>query len=167
MGTIRAKNMAINAKRFSLSLPLPALLANGTRNFSIFAVPEHPARVAATRYVLKKIYIHTPTVYASVAGTVLMNVIKRRGASTDTNLVTSFDLEVGAALAYTEVTLLGSLVLGDRTLLGGDRVRGTIVSNNADATGPVAAEAVLVVELEPVSVSGEQAFDADGNVENV
>lgn len=165
MGSVRPKNMAIQAKREFVSVSLPALIANGTRSASLLFVPEHPAGTGKDRYVLKRVCITTTTAYSSAAGTILLNVIKRRGTSTDTTLVSNFDLESVAALAGATASFATGVTLADRTLRGGDRLRATIVSNNADATGPAAAEAVLTLELEPISLLSDSAADADGNVE--
>lgn len=85
----------------------------------------------------------TPTVFASTLGTVLLNVKKGSSGGNTVLSAATFDLKTLVADTYTAMALTATEA--DLTLAANGLVYVSVVSNNADATGPAAGAARLFI----------------------
>ena len=117
----------------SVVVPL-SLTANGT--YATYWAAPVGARVVSAGIV-------TPTVFASTGGTVLLYVNKGSSGGNTMQSAASLDLEGVSANAYTALTLTSTEA--DLTLAANGLVYVSVVSNNADATGPAESAARLFI----------------------
>lgn len=117
----------------SAVVPL-SLTANGT--YATYWSAPVGARVVGVGLV-------SPTAFASAGGTVLLNVKKTSSAGNTMLNAATFDLETLVADTFTGLTLTATEA--DLTLAANGLVYVSVVSNNADATGPAESAARLFV----------------------
>lgn len=111
------------------------LTANGT--WATYAVaPKYGATVTAIAVV-------TPTVFASTGGTVLLSAKKDSSSGNTLFNAATKDLETVTANTLTSLTLTATTA--DLAFTGNQLIYLSVVSNNADATGPADGGACLVI----------------------
>lgn len=89
----------------------------------------------------------TPTVFASTGGTILLSVLKSSNAGNTMLVAATYDLETPSANALTALSLTATGA--DLAIAANGLIYFKIVSNNADATGPSAGGAALIVTYTP------------------
>lgn len=131
--TLESRATALEARKGSIRVPV-SLVANGT--FDTYASLPQAATVTSVKVL-------TPDVFASAAGTVLLTVKKTNSAGNTILSAATYDLETASADVSNNVSLTATGA--DKQIAADGLIYFAIVSNNADATGPVDAAGCVVV----------------------
>lgn len=100
-----------------------------------------------TACTVTAIKVITPTQFASTGGTVLLSVKKTSSAGNTMLVAATYDLETPSADTLTNLSLTATGA--DLGLSAAGIIYVGVVSNNADATGPAAGAACLIIHYTP------------------
>lgn len=154
---MRASELRYNARTEVLTGLLPAFTANGTKNFIVATVPQHPRTSDVDRFRIVRVSVASLVVPVDADGTMLLNLFVRdKTEGANDTIVSSADMEAITQFVNNGLTLAAETSENERTIAGGDTIHGSLVNNSAAIdTNWALHDAAITVELLRLNVNGE------------